>query len=80
MAYRPTAEAFCSARRQTLDKHCLSATGAEVAEPAQRATGLAQRRGLQTAIEADLGAISPGRAAAGGGHGQLAEFEGERAF
>ena len=30
------------------------------------------------AIEADLGAISPGRAAAGGGHGGLAE--GERAF
>ena len=29
------------------------------------------------AIEADLGAISPGRAAAGGGHGRLAE--GERA-
>ena len=30
------------------------------------------------AIEADLGAISPGRAAAGDGHGRLAE--GERAF
>ena len=30
------------------------------------------------AIEADLGAISPSRAAAGGGHGRLAE--GERAF
>ena len=30
------------------------------------------------AIEADLGAISPGRAAAGGGHGRLAESE--RAF
>ena len=34
--------------------------------------------GLGAAIEADLGAISPGRAAAGGGHGRLAE--GERAF
>ena len=30
------------------------------------------------AIEADLGAISPGRAAADGGHGRL--VEGERAF
>ena len=29
------------------DKHCLSASGAEVAEPAQRATELARRRGLQ---------------------------------
>ena len=55
----------------------------EVAEPAQRttvarSTELARRRGLQGAIEADLGAISPGRAAADGGHGRLAE--GERAF
>ena len=34
-------------------------------EPAQRTTELARRRGLQAcrAIEADLGAISPGRAA-----------------
>ena len=29
------------------DKLCLSAFGAEVAEPAQRATELARRRGLQ---------------------------------
>ena len=29
------------------DKHCLSASGAEVAEPAQRTTELARRRGLQ---------------------------------
>ena len=50
------------------DKHCLCATGAEVAEPAQRATELARRRGLLQgpAMEADLEAISPGRAAAGG--------------
>ena len=54
------------------DKHCLCASGAEVAEPAQRATELARRRGLQhagsRAIEADLAAISPGpgRAASGG--------------
>ena len=60
------------------DKHCLSASGAEVAEPAQRATELARRRGLQGHRGADLGAISPGRAAAGGGHSRLAE--GERAF
>ena len=33
---------------------------------------LARRRGLQGHPEADLGAISPGRAAAGGGHGGLA--------
>ena len=69
------------------DKHCLCASGAEVAEPAQRATDLARRRGLQggRAIEADLAwghqpepTISLGRASAGGGHGGLAE--GERAF
>ena len=61
------------------DKHCLSAFGAEVAEPAQRATELARRRGSCRAIEADLRAISPGgRAAAGDGRGGLAE--GERAF
>ena len=36
------------------DKHCISASGAEVAEPAQRATELARRRGFQRAIEADL--------------------------
>ena len=29
------------------DKHCLCASGAEVAEPSQRATELARRRGLQ---------------------------------
>ena len=29
------------------DKHCLCASGAEVAEPAQHATELARRRGLQ---------------------------------
>ena len=60
------------------DKLCLSAFGAEVAEPAQRATELARRRGACRAIEARPGAISPGRAAAGDGHGRLAE--GERAF
>ena len=61
------------------DKHCLCASGAEVAEPAivpRSSPGAEACR----AIEADyLGAISPGRAAAGGGHGRLAA-EGERAF
>ena len=35
-------------------------------------------RSVYNTIEADLGAISPGWAAAGGGHGRLAESE--RAF
>ena len=50
---------------------------AEKAGAAQRATAAAGRRGLQ-AIEADLEAFGPGRAAAHGGHGRLAE--GERVF
>ena len=82
------------------DKHCLwlCASGAEVAEPTQRATELARRRGICSYaalgaraivhLEADLGAwpwalgaISPGWAAAGGGHGpRPACREGERAF
>ena len=60
------------------DKHCLRASGGEVGRPAHRATELGRGAEACMPIEADLEAVSPGRAAAGDGRGGLAE--GERAF
>ena len=56
----------------------LCASGAEVAASLPSAPRSSPGAEAGRAIESDLGAISPGRATAGGGHGRLAE--GERAF
>ena len=60
--------------------HRITTVFITVAEPAQRAPRSSPGAEACRAIEADLhlGAIGPGRAAASGGHGRLAE--GERAF
>ena len=72
-----------TARRQTLPFAQLRRSEVGIlAEPAQQAARHAhgaRPAPACRAIEADLGAISPGRAAAGGGHG-AACGEGERAF
>ena len=49
------------------------------AQPPARHGARPGRRGFCRAIEADLGAISPGRAAAGGGHGRPWPAGGRRA-
>ena len=57
--------------------HRITTVFITVAEPAQRAPRSSPGAEACRAIEADLGATSPGRAAAGGGHGRLAEGERE---